>query len=75
MEFYGILGEKLGHSLSPRIHKMIFETIGVEGAYKLFEVPKDKLELFTDAMKVLGIKGSNVTIPYKEKVMDYLDFV
>lgn len=73
MEFYGILGEKLGHSLSPRIHKMIFETIGVEGAYKLFEVPEGKLQKFTEAMRVLKIKGANVTIPYKEEIIEYLD--
>ena len=44
MEFYGILGEKLGHSLSPRIHKIIFQAMEVEGAYKLFEIPKESWE-------------------------------
>lgn len=75
MEFYGVLGEKLGHSLSPRIHKMIFEIVGIEGAYKLFEVPRKDLSLFADSMKVLGIKGANVTIPYKEEIMKYLDVI
>lgn len=75
MEFYGILGEKLGHSLSPRIHKMIFETIGIEGAYKLFEVPQDSLNKFAESMKILKINGANVTIPYKEKIMPYLDVI
>lgn len=75
MEFYGVLGEKLGHSLSPRIHKMIFEIVGIEGAYKLFEVPRSNLNLFADSMKVLGIKGANVTIPYKEEIMQYIDVI
>jgi shikimate dehydrogenase len=73
MEFYGILGEKLGHSLSPRIHKIIFQAIEVEGAYKLFEIPKGKLGEFIDAFKLLKIKGASVTIPYKEEIMKYLD--
>lgn len=75
MEFYGILGEKLGHSLSPRIHKIIFQAIEVEGAYKLFEIPKGRLEECIDAIKLLKIKGASVTIPYKEEVMKYLDEV
>ena len=73
MEFYGILGEKLGHSLSPRIHKIIFQAIEVEGAYKLFEIPKGKLEEFIYALRLLKIKGASVTIPYKEEIMKYLD--
>ncbi|MEG1255738.1 shikimate dehydrogenase [Clostridium sp.] len=75
MDFYGLLGEKLSHSLSPRIHKIIFEAIEVEGAYKLFEVPKGSLKDFTDAFRVLKIKGSSVTIPYKEEIIQYLDVI
>ena len=75
VEFYGVLGEKLGHSLSPRIHNMIFEEIGVEGAYRLFEVPREKVEEFVSAMKLLKIKGVSVTIPYKSIIMKHLDVI
>ena len=75
MEFYGLLGEKLSHSLSPKIHDLIFKSIGVSGGYKLFEVERNNLEKFTEGLKVLNIKGSNVTIPYKEEVIKYLDNV
>ena len=44
MEFYGLLGEKLSHSLSPKIHDLIFKAIGVSGGYKLFEVDRNNLE-------------------------------
>ena len=40
MEFYGLLGEKLSHSLSPKINKIILEKNNTEGAYKLFEILK-----------------------------------
>lgn len=73
MEFYGLLGEQLSHSLSPKIHELILKKINKSGAYKLFEVEKNHLKDFTSAIKVLKIKGSNVTIPYKEEVMKYLD--
>ena len=49
---YGLLGEKLGHSLSPSIHKMIFEELGIDAGYNLFEVEKHDLK---DAMAQAGI--------------------
>lgn len=75
MEFYGLLGEKLSHSLSPKINKIILEKNNTEGSYKLFEIPKDRLEDFVNAVKLLKIKGFNVTIPYKESIMKYLDYI
>ncbi|SFD15518.1 shikimate dehydrogenase [Clostridium uliginosum] len=75
MEFYGLIGEKLQHSLSPKIHNTLFSMINVDAAYKLFEVEKENLSKAIDSLKVLKIKGVNVTIPYKEDVMKYLDFI
>lgn len=73
MEFYGLLGEKLSHSLSPEIHSELLKSINKDGAYKLFEVEKDRLEDFTKALKLLRVKGTNVTIPYKKDIMKYID--
>lgn len=70
---YGLLGEKLTHSFSPQIHSMIFEEININGYYHLFEVKKENLEEAVNAFKVLQLSGINVTIPYKLKVMRYLD--
>lgn len=75
MDFYGVLGHKLPHSISPQIHKEIFSLLNIEGAYKIFEVEKDDLCKFADSLRVLKIKGTNVTIPYKEDIMKYLDFI
>lgn len=62
---YGLIGEKLGHSYS----KIIHEAIG-EYAYELKEIPKEELDSFMKARDFLGI---NVTIPYKQDVIPYLD--
>lgn len=75
MEFYGVLGEKLPHTISPMINNKIFSLLGIEAAYKKFEVEKKDLEKFIEGLKVLKIKGTNVTIPYKEEVIKYLDYV
>lgn len=75
MEFYGLLGEKLSHSLSPKIHKLILDELNLEGAYKLFEVEREDLKDFSKGLKILKIKGVNVTIPYKQDIMEYLDSI
>ncbi|MCR5719917.1 MAG: shikimate dehydrogenase, partial [Lachnospiraceae bacterium] len=64
---YGLIGEKLSHSYS----KVIHEALGTY-KYELKEIPRDELEAF---MKAKDFKGINVTIPYKERVMEYLDVI
>jgi hypothetical protein len=73
MEFFGLVGEKLAHSHSPYIHNLIFKLLGIQGAYKLFEMPPEALGGLADAMRLLGVRGVNVTIPYKQAVMAQLD--
>ena len=62
---YGLLGEKLGHSFSKEIH----EKLG-RYRYELIEVPPEKLDAF---MRERAFDGLNVTIPYKQAVIPYLD--
>src|SRR5690554_977887 len=72
VQLFGLLGERLHYSLSPKIHSMIMGKNGVEGCYHLFEVEKEHLEDAVRGMGVLGVRGANVTIPYKVDVMKYL---
>lgn len=64
---YGLLGEKLGHSFSKEIHNMLGDY-----SYDLIEVEKSN---FDDFMKARDFTALNVTIPYKEKVIPYLDHI
>lgn len=75
MDFYGVLGEKLPHSISPEIHEEIFSLLNIDGAYKIFEVEKKDISKLCDSLRILKIKGTNVTIPYKQEVMKYLDSI
>ena len=59
---YGCIGEKLGHSFSKEIHHCF-------AAYP-YELPPNNLDAF---MKSHDFSGINVTIPYKQAVMPYLD--
>lgn len=75
MNFFGLVGEKLSHSVSPQIHKRVFEILNIESAYKNFEISKEDISKLDSAIKLLGIQGVNVTVPYKERIMKYLDFI
>ncbi len=75
MEFFGLIGEKLGHSLSEVIHTRLFELLSLPAAYKLMEIPRESLLGVGQAVRLLSFKGINVTIPYKEMVFPQLDEV
>jgi shikimate dehydrogenase len=68
---FGIMGYPLAHSLSPLLHNRIYEAMGQKAVYKKFETRDPKACL--DQIKALGVKGLCVTIPYKERVLSYLD--
>ncbi len=70
---YALIGEKLGHSMSPAIHLQMLDMIDVEGVYGLLEVARENVPKIVDSLKVLGVAGVNVTVPYKQMIMPYLD--
>lgn len=71
MRHYGLIGEKLGHSVSQPIHEAIFEAAGIDADYRIIEIPRDS---FTGEVQRLlaTLDGFNVTIPYKQDVMPLL---
>jgi len=74
-ERYGLIGEKLAHSISPQIHKELFEMTEKDASYQTIEVPKTEIPDILNRLKNEGYKGINVTIPYKTEIMAYLDTV
>ncbi len=64
---YGCIGEKLTHSFSAEIHPKLFDY-----KYELKEIAQEDLDAF---MKAKDFKAINVTIPYKQAVIPYLDFI
>ena len=71
----GIIGKPLGHSLSPILHLKGMEKLNISYSYEKWEIEEDKLGVFIDSVKdkKSEILGFNVTIPYKEKIIKYLD--
>lgn len=72
---FGILGHPLAHSLSPRMQEAAFAAAGLKAYYLVLDL---ELPLFKQAMKGLSrfqVEGFNITVPYKEAVLPYLDAV
>lgn len=67
----GLIGNPVGHSLSPIIHNEIAKDMGLDVAYVTFKV-EDDVDVAVKGAYALGIKGLNVTVPHKEKVIDSL---
>lgn len=62
---YGLIGKPLGHSFSREIHALV-----ADYDYELFELDENELEEFLNRREFFGI---NVTIPYKQEVIPFLD--
>lgn len=70
MKKYGLLGKSLQHSFSPAFFKDYFQSNCIEAAYQLIE-----LASIEDALPFLdgSFQGLNVTVPYKESILPFLD--
>jgi 3-dehydroquinate dehydratase/shikimate dehydrogenase len=65
-QIYGILGDPLGHSLSPLLHNHMYKRLGVNALYLPFRVPRGQLPQALKAYDQIPVRGYSVTIPHKE---------
>jgi len=72
---FGIIGHPLKHSISPRLFNEIFHMMNLGFVYEPFELPPEDLEVFINLLRQSQIVGINVTLPFKEKVCDLLDWL
>lgn len=76
MKRFALLGEPLGHSLSPVLHKAIYRQLEIDDAsYRTVELPDERLKSFFSGFRVGGFDGVNVTIPHKASIIALLDEV
>ena len=74
-DIYGIFGHPVKHSLSPDMHNSAFNTLGLNSVYVAFDIDPESIEEATRAIRVMGIRGINITIPHKQTIIPYLDEV
>ena len=68
-----VIGDPVGHSLSPQIHNAAFQACGLDYAYVAFPVKRGDAGAALEAVRTLGIRGLSVTIPHKRDVIPHLD--
>lgn len=69
----GIIGFPVSHSLSPHMHNWAARHFGLDLVYVHFEVKPQDFEAAIQGVKALGLRGVNITVPYKERILPFLD--
>lgn len=71
-ELYGLIGHPLGHSFSENFFNQKFKSENIDAKYVNFDIPSIK-DVTNIIKENKNIKGLNVTIPYKEQIIPFLD--
>ena len=70
---YLIIGNPVEHSLSPKIHNFWFKENNINSLYGKETLTENNLESFVKRIKKGDIDGVNITVPFKQKIIPYLD--
>mgnify|MGYP003253215527 FL=1 len=68
-----LIGTPVGHSGSPAMYNYSFQKTSLDNVYLACDIPLEKTEEAVQALRVLGCKGFNVTMPCKTKVAELVD--
>jgi len=70
-----IFGDPVEHTKSPAMHNAAFDEMGMDYRYVPFHVRPESLGAAVQGIRALGIAGANITVPHKERAMEFLDDV
>jgi len=72
-KLYAIIGSPITHSLSPILHNYWFKKYNIDANYSLLHVEEDNLEGVINKIRNKELNGINVTLPYKQKIIKFVD--
>jgi len=73
MKKYIVIGNPIEHSLSPKLHNYWIKKNKIEAVYEKKKINESDIEFIISEIKKEKITGANVTIPFKKKVISYMD--
>jgi shikimate dehydrogenase len=73
MQVFGLVGNPVGHSLSPPMHEAAYDALGMDARYVAFEPDEGDAVAAVEGAEALNVRGLNVTIPFKQAVMEAVD--
>lgn len=68
-----LLGSPVSHSISPLMHNEAFRLLGLDYVYLCFDVNEETLPAAVSGLRACGVRGFNLTMPCKNKIIDFLD--
>lgn len=68
-----LIGSPVGHSGSPAMYNYSFQKLGLDYAYLAFDIQIEEVKDFINSMRLLKMKGGNVTMPCKTEAAKYMD--
>lgn len=68
-----LIGSPVVHSMSPAMHNLSCELLGIDYAYMAFDIKENQVQEFLDAAKLMNIRGFNVTMPCKMEAARLVD--
>ena len=72
-KLFGIIGSPVSHSLSPTLHNYWFKKYKIDADYSLYEIGEKTIESTLKKIRNKELCGVNVTLPYKQKVIPFVD--
>ena len=72
---FGIIGNPIKHSLSPVLHNYWFEKYKINANYSIIDIEDRELPNIVNKIKEKDLSGINITLPYKQKIVPYLDLL
>ena len=70
---FGIIGNPINHSLSPLLHNYWFKKYKIDAKYSIINIEENKLESLINKIKDKTFIGINITLPFKQKIVPFLD--
>lgn len=71
-QVFAVFGDPISHSLSPPMHNAAYKALGINACYHAFKVTRENLEKAIHGARAMGFGGINLTIPHKEKALEYV---
>ena len=70
---FAIIGDPIAHSLSPVLHNYWFNKYKIDANYSLLNIKEKDIESITDKIRNKELSGINITLPYKQKIIPFID--